>query len=192
MKLSDVIKRVDRSKQNTSWASIDDFARLFDLNVWDSDEFSNRVTHHWIAPWFCSDDVVGMSVYYMDDEPIAVQIRKARKADKQIEFVSEAAAIKVRDFIMEIKSKQGDKIPVVKNIDQDIGPGYSVTCGNQLLTKQANYADQTVVIVKTWRYHENPDKTERALIKLENGATLEVDVSELMLTFRLVPESENK
>jgi hypothetical protein len=188
MKLSDAIKRVDRSDRNTSCANIEDFARLFDINVYDSDEFSDRVKHHWLAPWFCSDDVVGMSVYYMDNEPIAVQMRKARKSDKNIEFVSEAAANKVRDFIMQIKAKQGDVVPIVKNLDQDIGDDYSVAYGDQLLVKKATYHGQAVEIVTTWRWSDHIDKTQRAMIKYENGATEEVDVDDLRLTFRLTPE----
>lgn len=86
-----------------SWAEMESFASLVGINSYDySEEFSQRVTKEFVASWICTDTRVGLAVYRLDGEVIAVSGQNARKSDEDIEFVSIEAAKKVRDLIISL------------------------------------------------------------------------------------------
>lgn len=187
MKLKDVINLVDRSERNTSYASIEDFARMFDLHIYHDSRFDERVKKYWIYNWCCTDTWVGLAVYFMDDAPVAVSFQSARKSDENIEFVSKEAAAKVRDFIISLMEDEEKGVPIA-DMDQDIGDGYTVNYGSQLLTDTGTYAGETVKVMHRYGTYAEIDNWGKIDVQFKNGDIKTVELSEMSFAFNIAPE----
>ena len=105
-----------------SYADIERFSSELGLCAFDGWlEFEQRVKKYWVSKWLCTDITVGLAVYMMDGEPVAVSGRQARKADENIQFVSREAGIKVRDFILSLQ--RCEEIDVA-DLDAEIDPAW--------------------------------------------------------------------
>ena len=83
------------------------FASL--LGIWDinwSEEFSKRMLKHWVQSWICTDTRVGIAVYCLDGEVVAVSHQPARKSDEVLQFLSKPAAMKVTRLLIQLREQQ--------------------------------------------------------------------------------------
>lgn len=190
MKLKELIQRVDRSERNTDDAEVEDFASMFNIQMSWEHKFGERVKKHWIYNWMCTDTWVGLAAYYMDGEPVAVSFQSARKSDENIEFVSKEAGYKVRDFIVSLMEPEEAPSFSVADLEEDVGPGYTVSYGEQLLRREAKYQDQDVKVVHTYDTHENHEMWRKVDIQLPDGDIRTVPLSDLCFPFYLMPAED--
>lgn len=103
-------------------AHFDAFELAFRERNWylsDYDEFDRRFKKHWIKSWICTDSRVGIAVITLDGEPVAISSQTARKADEEIEFISEELGAKVVAAIETMVHKPIDTVVLV-NLDASI------------------------------------------------------------------------
>lgn len=105
MKLKDIIQNLDMSEQNQAPdVDIQRVALALGLGYADGwHDFQERVKKYWVSSWMCTDTRVGLAVYVMDGEPVAISGQVARKSDEHFEFFSVEAGIKMRNFILSLQ-----------------------------------------------------------------------------------------
>ena len=187
MKLSEAIKRVDRSRQNTAYTDVDRFKTLFNILGFFGDEFEERVKKYWLAPTYCTDTFVGWAVYYMDDEPVAVSWQSARKSDEQISFVSDDAAKKVRHYLMELQIKEEAAVIKLANLDEEFGEFYTAQHASAILPKTGVYQGKQAKIVKAFN---QADRWDDLVVELEDGTQKQIKVNEFQIPLRVVAATE--
>lgn len=115
MKWSEAIALIDPTIREPGCRYIDPiwegdvgpFASL--LEIWDinwSEEFSKRMLKHWVQSWICTDTRVGIAVYCLDGEVVAVSHQPARKSDEVIQFLSKPAAMQVTRVLLQLREQQ--------------------------------------------------------------------------------------
>lgn len=121
MNLREAIAKIDKtSSRAQDWSNIEDFSQELGLNVYTGHhEFEQRVKKYWIHSWYCTDTWVGLAAYFMDDELICVTVQKGRKWDEEFQWVSKEAALKVRDFILDIDKDDSREVSLL-NLDEDL------------------------------------------------------------------------
>ena len=184
MKMREIIQKVDRSVNNTDEAHMGDFMHVLNIGGYEwADEFGARVKKHALIEWICTDTWVGVHVYYMDDEPVAISVQTARKNDKEFEFVSQEAADKVRNFINEIVAKEESNHIDLIDLDKEFGePFFTVNYGQQLLTRAGFYKGDQVTVVKTYEDIKNWSKVK---IKFQNGSVKVIPLKEFNIPIKI-------
>lgn len=187
MKLSELIAKVDRSKKNSLSADVDAFCQALDINEylgWDQ-RFDGRVKGYALTQWLCTDTHVGMNVYFMDDEPVAVSNQSARKSDTYLSFVSAEAAQKVKDFILSLVNNNAVD-PVVCNLDEEMGDHYTVNYHSELLTDKGFYGDDQVTVVRRRMYYgEHVDEWSKVDVILPDGTQDRIHLSDFKIPYHL-------
>lgn len=64
--------------------------------------FNERVTRRPVNVWRCTNEVVGVFAYYFDGEFVALSFQAAREDDISFKWVSRDAALRVREFILDL------------------------------------------------------------------------------------------
>lgn len=104
--------RVVKSEDPNLW----EFASAFNMNfcglAWDH-EFDNRMRAYPIRVWMCTDTMVGIYVYFLDGELVAVSCQSARRSAKIYRFVSEEAWLKVHNLLRSLDRDSADEIHVL-------------------------------------------------------------------------------
>lgn len=132
MKLWEAIYSIDRSQSNTVRPDLEHFCEVLGLDRWDygsnEDVFEARMTAYWLNNWCCTDTTVGTRVYFLDGEFVAIGYQSARKNPNDITFVSNAAAIQVRDFILSLGESRETQFPLIseKTLNEELGKGYRI------------------------------------------------------------------
>jgi hypothetical protein len=186
MKLADAIARIDTSPENTQLAAVEPFEKALGLNTylsWD-DDFAARVKKHWLSKWYDSDSWVGTAVYTMDGRAVAVGTCNSRKADEDVEFLSAEIAEEMRTFILSLS--EPDPAPVA-DLERDIGDGYTVNYGSELLADKGFYRGQPVEVLSCWNgHHDVPSKEwSLATVRLPDGATERIHLKDLVIPYCL-------
>lgn len=188
MKLRELIANVDRSEKNEDDADIDAFCQALDINEWLGwdKRFDERVKGYALTQWLCTDTHVGMNVYFMDDEPAAVSTQSARKSDVYIRFVSEEAALKVRDFILSLAKEDEKFYPTIAALDDEYGESYTVRYHSELLTDIGLYGGAPVKVQRRrMDYNEPCDEWYKVDVMFEDGAIERIHLSDFKIPYHL-------
>lgn len=188
MKLRELIAKVDRSAKNEDAADIDTFCQALDINEWLGwdKRFDERVKGYALTQWLCTDTPVGMNVYFMDDEPIAVSTQSARKSDVYIRFVSEEAALKVRDFILSLVKEDEKFYPTIAALDDEYGDSYTVRYHSELLTDVGLCDGQQVKVQRRkMDYNEPCDEWSKVDVVFEDGTVERIHLNDFKIPYHL-------
>lgn len=121
MKLREAIANIDKSEKNQAWVDSDVFSNYFGLYGLGSYDVNDKLKKYWIHKWLCTDTTVGLSVYFLDDEPVAVSFQRGRKFTEEIKFISEESAKKLRDYILSMIAPEVDMFVTIEDLDQELG-----------------------------------------------------------------------
>lgn len=119
---NDILKGFNRETAVEGSANHERFADLFDMWLCWSEEFDARMKKYFApeATWVCTDTRVGLAVYFLDGEMVAVSFQNARQSDENIQFLTYADAAKVRRFLQELRAFDNcSEIPVLEG-DREI------------------------------------------------------------------------
>ena len=128
MKFTDIINTVQKEKHNINYPNWDDFCQCFydhyrfDSFDYDHTLFKNHLVGYYHTSWICTDTRVGLCVWYLNDECVAVSFKPARKAETMIEFTSISSAKNVFSFMKkcEVAKPPIDACVDIINFDRDI------------------------------------------------------------------------
>ena len=187
MKIKEIIERVDRSLENTSTVSVSFLARKLGLGVPEDDkeEFGKRVKSHTVTRWYCTDTWVGMSVVYIDDEPLCVTNQTARKNPVEVYFVSKEAIGKLRLFILELLSKEESEYVDFLDMDEDVGEHLTISYSSQLLDDEGIYNGEKCQVVMKYDSRDT-EKPQTIDIKKPNGEIINIPTEKFEIPFKII------
>ena len=83
-------------------ADLDVFSEAFGLTLYGySESFAQDMRKVWVVSWTCTDTRVGISVYLLHKEPVAVSVQFCRKCTEDLYFVSSVTERKTFDRLVE-------------------------------------------------------------------------------------------
>lgn len=133
MKLKDVIAKIDVNQECGTrydspvcedgdiyaWAERTGYD-TYNFDCW-SEDFGKRMRMYSVYSWVCTDTVVGMFVYFLDNQPVAVSTQTARKSDREVKFLSKEGYLFVKEVVATFMNEEqenatyagvNDEIPV--------------------------------------------------------------------------------
>lgn len=178
MKIIETIKRVDRSDKNLVWPDLDEFCEEFGIYRDDYiakayDKFAERVKGYHLTKWMCTDTWVGLVVYFLDDEPIAISYQTARKSEKRYTFVNSESADKLMNFILSLLKEDNRNLVEILNLDDEIDEFYAVNFTGQLLADEGYVDNRHCVIINKFK---EDYITKRAIVKFDDGEEKEINI----------------
>jgi len=186
MLLKDIFENTLKTDANSNYADIEEFASALGLpyTSWD-DRFSERVKGYWVAPWYCTDEYVGMAVYFLDDKPLAVSMQTGRKSSPEYEFYSHEAAKACINFILELQGELEYNYSVA-NLEEDHKNNiYHVSYGSQLLTDVGYYNDKKVKVVETFEKMDEISNWNFVVVEDETGERTKISLKEFDIPYIL-------
>lgn len=119
VKWADILAGFDPKEAIMTAPSFERLADEVNLGTYDHDweVFEEHVHKYFIrnASWICTDTRVGLAVYTLDGEVVAVGAKSARKNYEYLYFVSREAATKLKRFMETFTSF----IPEVLDMEND-------------------------------------------------------------------------
>lgn len=188
MKLIEIAKQIDKSKNNEDWIDIGRVSEEFNLNI---DFISqDRLKAYWIGSWCCTDTCVGYKMYFLDDEPVCISIQTGRKSRENFKWFSNQHAIKVRDYLITLMFNKDleDDFPLC-DINEDFGDSYKIEFNANIVnSNRATYKNEPVTILERILETPNYGIDTRLKIQLNNNEIIEVDITDLDFKYNLVAE----
>ena len=94
----------------------------YDISSTSMEAIEEVVTEHYAVEWVCTDTRVGLSIYVLKGEVVAVSKQACRKCSKDILFVSEDAFRATREFLRSFE----EQACALADLDTELDSGWSV------------------------------------------------------------------
>lgn len=107
MNFREALDKLDKATADTGFPEYRKIAAMFSVHneCRDYDLFESRLKKYWVSSWMCTDTIVGLAAYYLDNQLVAVSAQPARKSDENIFFISQPAADLVEKFVSDLEEK---------------------------------------------------------------------------------------
>lgn len=186
MKLIDLINNVDKSEQNEE-TSIRWNLELFcnelnySANSWSLKQPDDniRLKCYWAANHCCTDTYVGIRLYFLDDQFVALSTQAGRKCDEHIEWKDKSSAMNVLSYIRSIDDPEEIQEFNSMDLEEEMGDGYPIGYTGQMLVKEVLYNGELVTVIK--------DKSEcytnfhNIVIRTGAGEEKTIDVRDILV-----------
>lgn len=185
MKVRDIIAQLDKSPANEQYVGMEDFDQMYQLYGY-SDAENTRLKSFWICNHYCTDTYVGMLAYFLDDVFIGTSYQSGRKSDLKFELQAETLPALKRYVMSRHESDDIGPTATTESLDEDVGLGYSVAYGSQLLDKVVilRSTGEEVPIVKVWHSVEDI-KLWRYIRVLIDGEETTLQMDDVLAPFKL-------
>lgn len=183
MKLIEAIQKIDKSQEETpSWEELADQFNLY--LSWSNDE---RLKCYFLKRWLCTDTLVGVRAYFLDDEFVALSTQNARKSGETFEFASKEKAKTVRDYVYNLIPEDEEEINVaILETEKEIEETFKIEYSGEILHKTALLKGERVEIVKTF----NNDYNNMRRVEIKKGKEkTELDCRELDFELNIIKEN---
>ena len=151
MKIKEILKNVDKSNSNQDYIDLNDISNELNMNI--ELPYVNRqdcqIKCYWVACHLCTDTFVGLRVYFLNDEQIAISYQSARKSDENFEWINQNAVEITKKYLMSlaIEDDNYDSISFV-DMDEDLSSGYTVSFASELLDENVQYNNKNYKVVR--------------------------------------------
>lgn len=194
MRLIDAMHLVDRSNENRC-----EIGETFQREVnevyaeYDDVKLNTRLASYYLIRWMCTDEWVGVLVYLMDDQPVAVSTQMSRKSSVNFEWISAEAFAKVRQFVDECRIAESPVITIL-NPEEQLPDARAVSYVSQLIDRVGYYKGRKCEAVREdWlldlqrdRKYDFKDKDRGTLlVTFEDGTKEWIKIEEFMIPLRL-------
>ena len=190
MKLSEAIKKLDKSLHNEQYVALETLCEecsiLYCLFYAEEDI---RIKSYWLTKHFCTDTWVGIKVFFLDDTPVCISSQKGRKCSEDFYWFSEEAYDKVSGYLLSLLGDEKENISTI-SLDLDIEEGYQVEYSQELLTDKVIYipTNEKVTITCKWTGIKHIDSWRRVVILFDSGKRSVVSLSDILVPYCLKEE----
>ena len=184
MTLQEIIDNIDKSNKD-SYVNLEEIAREFNIHEYvDGDD--SRISSYYYAKWLCTDSWVGGRVYFLDDKPICVSWQSGRKSYEDFEWISQEAFNITHQYILTLISPN-IPIPAIADLTQELGVGFHVEYGSQLLHGNVIYKSTGTIVKVTKKFNDMSDVKMWNYIEVQfpDGEIKEVSMSDILAPFDL-------
>jgi hypothetical protein len=183
--LRKIISELDKTKEElesgVDWEGI---SSEFNLDIsWSED---TRLKAYFIKRHYCTDTYVGIRVYFLDGELVAISRQSGRKADESFTFIDIESSRRLRDYLVSLM-KVEETFPsdfIGEGLDEEIPETYIVEYNTQILQDTGFLNGEEVQIIKRRYPWEEKDKFFHTVeIKEKNGKKREIDCRTLQFKY---------
>lgn len=181
MKMFELIKMAESlPKTNSCVYSLAEDIGIYELlNITEIDEI--RFQEIMPVYWYCTDQYVGLTFYYLDKVFVGYSEQQGRKSDKIYKWHSKETYKDVYDFISSFINKE-ENIELI-DMNEEIASNYNVSFYNQLLTNSQKYKYNGLAIVNI----EDGDKgnciSQKAKVILSNDENIIINVKDIEIQY---------
>lgn len=141
MKISEIINRLDKSKNNST--SVDQEELMGALYIesfcnWFS-ELDKKIKGYYIKKSYCTDTYVGLIAWFFDDDFFAISSQEYRKSHTYFYFKNEEYTEFLRDYILSLFESEVRNYELI-DMNEDFPEFYQVQYTSQLLS-EIGYVD---------------------------------------------------
>lgn len=81
----------------------------YDFEIEDWEEFDKTLYQKYFDTWTCWDTLVGKSVVYLNDEPVCITSKSARKAETRFYWLGKEQMHKTREYLLSLVKQFEEK-----------------------------------------------------------------------------------
>jgi hypothetical protein len=189
MNIMEAIKRVRRDERNSQYVDLEELMGEFNLS---GDAYAMGEDHpfrlRWLEVWNCTDTWVGLSVLFLDNDPVAVRHQACRKCETIYHWLSEGAAAEAYEALLNLIKMKDPPGLTILDPAEEISDPFRLTYGDQVIDRTATLNGVTVEVVdcRPTTYKEDPQGHLHAVkIKLPDGSEVLEDVGNLRFALRI-------
>lgn len=185
MNLKEIIEVV-KPKRKPSYSGGNLYEDLTGVHEWISSDEAVLLTEAYYEKWQCTDTWVGKVVYFLRDEAVAISSQDGRKCQKDFMWISRRTAEITRDYLQSLipPDQENFNVLTVEDLEVDLGSGYSVTFGSELLTKTLYAKDnQKVEVVEVFRAYENVNNWRFVVVEFEDGTQRKMRLDKFQIPY---------
>lgn len=185
MKIIDIAKNIDKSKENECWVDIQELAHEFDLYINCIDQ--EKLKSYWIGNWYCTDTYVGYRIYFLDDEPVCISSQRGRKWDEEFHWFSEKVAEKTKKYLATLVLEKDEKLDIeICDINEDIGNSYKIDFNANVLDwSKATLNGESVKFIERIRSEKDYGIDQEVKVELNTGEQKIINIHDLDFKFNL-------
>lgn len=183
MKLKDLIKNVIKDSSNESIPNWEAISNEFNINLYWSED--KRLKSYVLKEELCTDNHVGIYVYFLDEQLVYIREQKYRRSKSTIKFIDEDSKDKVRKYIFDLysDSENSDGHDYI-NEDEVIEDMYSVEYNSRILSDIGYFNGEKVKIVqKRFPYSDKERHFHTVIVENNKGERFEVDCRNLRFKY---------
>ena len=136
------ICKIEKNEANVEWGNLRDIFGLEDID-WCDD---TQLKAYWLKELLDSNETIGISVYYLNNEFVGICTYTCRKDRGSFEFVSTEAANKVELYLFSLREKK--EIKILNCLDVEIESKFKVEYAQQIAHSKGWYKNQKVQILR--------------------------------------------
>lgn len=162
------------------------------------DDLDRVITSYYLFPFGCYDSTVGMRLYYLNDEPLAISVQNSRKSYEDFTFVNKDMLEKLRSFLKSLVDDPDnlDDISFLEDDDvlityEDDSKPYAMQLTDtdsflqSLHTRYAYHEGKKITSFNTIMNGNGRIEWDKALIQREDGLELTVDIKDIGVTLNI-------
>jgi hypothetical protein len=177
MKVKEILEKVQRPAP-------DDFSDitpiLEELEIHGEWLQTPRIVYRFISSWLCTDTIVGMRVWWLDDDIIAISSQTARKNSHEFYWISKEKRQTTLTFLQTLLAETKEPGFSLLDPEEELGDGFDVYFTSQLLRDRAKaYLKGEEVEVL---FDQKPVLTQ-TIVEVKHKATGRLKVKAEELTF---------
>lgn len=187
MKLKEIIKKLDKSKDNESFVDLQDLgSREFELNTWLFNYSENlELKAYYFLKWYCTDSYVGGRAYFLNDELVAISYQSGRKSNETFYWKSSFAKNKVKKYLLTLMEEDTkDEVINLFDLEVEYDHGFHVEFAQQLLTKDV-LIKETLERVKVIEKFDDIEKWRLVKIKNVDGVEKVVEMKDILVPYNI-------
>lgn len=196
MTLNDAFGKVLKTKENeVKNYSLYDFAQELGIELDNYNEpLPDNVKGYWLSPWKSEHGVIGISLFFIDNRPLAVVMTTSSHSRASFEFCSEEIGLKLVNLISIITGEKYDNIEVYVGEDMDddneeVEGYYTVSRTSDLLSDEGYYQGEKVTISKTFEDSPDTELWRKAIVVKGNGDVVEIHMDNFYIPSRITTNS---
>jgi hypothetical protein len=188
----EAIRKVDTSEKNTRGGLSDHLVVEFGYSStceFDWKKVETRLKYHYLHTWMCTDSAVGVRVYALDGEAVAISTQVGRKCDEDFQFLSQEAWDKIRVMLSECLHPQSKENITLLDPNANIFEADSVDFTSQLMDEDGLYEGEpcTVVREKTRTLMRADYLCKLVAVIFADGREAVIPIKDFLIPLRLDP-----
>ena len=196
MTLNDAFNKVLKTKENeVKNYSLHDFAQELGIDLDNYNEpLPDNIKGYWLSPWKSEHGVIGISLFFIDDKPLAVVMTTSNDSRTSYEFCSEEIGMELASLISTITGIKYDNIEVYVGEDMDddneeVEGHYTVSRTSELLSNEGYYQGEKVKISKTFEGSPDTELWRKAIVVKDNGDIVEIHMDDFYIPCQITTNS---
>lgn len=182
MKIKDIIEQLDKSDENKGWIDIYELGQQLDIFCEYKDPHEIDLKAYWIRNWMCTDTVVGVRAYFLNDEHVAISVQNGRKNYEKFYWTSEKHKKMVEDYLRKFIIE--DDI-VTFDPNEELDTTFTLDFANELLSNHKIYYNGKIVKIIS-EIKDDFYSAKNVIIRFKSGEKKVVEVKELDIKINII------